>query len=51
MSDKIVKKIMFYDEAQKAWVVDMMEMENNDQELMSQGSIQENQQEGECSYA
>jgi hypothetical protein len=34
MSDKIVKKIMFYDEAQKAWVVDMMEMENNDQELM-----------------
>lgn len=46
---KIKEKIMFYDEAQKAWVVDMMEVENKDQESMNQ-QVQENQSKGEHSY-
>jgi hypothetical protein len=31
-----MKKIMFYDEAQKAWVVDTMEIEENEQQEESE---------------
>jgi hypothetical protein len=50
MSNKRVENIMFYDEAQKAWVVDRVEVENNDQDAMNQNIMQENQSKQERSY-
>jgi len=50
MSNKKMEKILFYDEAQKAWVVDMMEVDVQDRELINQGA-NENESNQEHSYA
>jgi hypothetical protein len=47
MSDKKIKRIMFYDEKQKAWLVDTMEIdENEQQEKGNQAMAGEKESEG-----
>lgn len=51
MSNKKIEKIMFYDEKQKAWIVDTMEIdENEQQEKGNQVMAQEKESEGGSLY-
>ena len=47
MSNKKIKRIMFYDEKQKAWIVDTMEIDENEQQGKgNQIMAEENESQG-----